>query len=144
MADPTTDTVFDKIIRGEIPAQKVYEDDGVIAILDINPLAEGHCLVIPKEPAPTMGELSDDAAAALGRVLPRVCRAVRKVTGCPALNVLENDGSEAGQEIPHVHVHVIPRFPDRDPGSGLRKTWAPIAVDQEALAELGRKIARLL
>lgn len=144
MAEPSTDTVFDKIIRGELPAQRLYEDDDVIVILDINPLAEGHALVIPKEPAPTMGELSDGAAAAVGRVLPRLCRALRDVTGCPALHVLENDGPEAGQEVPHVHVHVIPRRPGRETGAGLTTSWDPVAIDQEALSEMGRRIARRL
>ncbi|MEM0983389.1 MAG: HIT family protein [Planctomycetota bacterium] len=141
-----TDSIFSKIIRGEIPAQKLYEDDAVIAILDINPLSEGHCLVIPKEPAETMGELSDDAAAGIGRVLPRLCRALRRVTGCPGINVLQNDGADAGQEVMHVHVHLIPRFPDRDAasGGGLTKFWKPTKGDPEAMAELGRQIARLV
>src|SRR5215471_18270551 len=70
------DTIFGKIVRGEIPCNKVYEDDKVIAFLDINPLSAGHTLVVPKEPAETMDGLSDESAAALGRVRPRLCRAV--------------------------------------------------------------------
>ena len=75
------DTIFGKIVRGEIPCSKVYEDDQVIAFLDINPLSVGHTLVVPKEPAETLDELSDESAAALGRVLPRLCRAVMTATG---------------------------------------------------------------
>ncbi len=138
------DSIFSKIIRGEIPAQKLYEDEGVIAILDINPLSEGHTLVIPKEPAATMDELSDESAAALGRALPRICRAIMMATGANATNVLQNNGKSAGQEVDHVHVHVIPRYPDRSSGSGLSKTWTPGKLDQDAGADLGRKIARLL
>lgn len=138
------DSIFSKIIRGEVPAQKLYEDEAVIAILDINPLSEGHTLVIPKEPAPTMDELSDDAAAALGRVLPRICRAIMMATGATATNILQNNGRSAGQEIDHVHVHIIPRYPDRATGSGLSKTWTPGKLDPEAGADLGRRIARLL
>lgn len=135
-----SDTVFSKIIRGEIPAQRVYEDDAVIAIMDINPLAEGHCLVIPKEPAETIAGLSDEASAAVGRVLPRIVRAVQKVTGVDACNVLQNNGAEAGQEVMHVHYHVIPR--PADGGFGTR--WESKSVDGERVAEVGRQIARLV
>ncbi|MEM1422986.1 MAG: HIT domain-containing protein, partial [Planctomycetota bacterium] len=87
MAEPT---VFTKIISGEIPSHRVYEDAHVYAFLDIAPLAPGHTLVVPKEPAVTLGELSDDAGAALGRALSRVCRAVCGATGASAYNVLQN------------------------------------------------------
>lgn len=135
-----TDSIFSKIIRGEIPAHRVYEDDSVIAIMDINPLAEGHVLVVPKEPAETLADLSDDASAAVGRVLPRIVRAVQKVTGVSACNVLQNNGSEAGQEVMHVHFHVIPRTSEH----GLEKQWKPIGVEKDRLASLGRQMARLL
>ena len=138
-----TDSSFSKIIRGETPAQRVYEDDHVIAIMDINPLSEGHVLVVPKEPAETMVDLSDEAAAALGRVLPRITRAVQKVTGADAVNILQNNGEAAGQAVMHVHFHVIPRFPDRDAG-GLRVDWRATKGDPAALADLGRHLARLL
>ena len=140
-----SDSVFSKIIRGEIPAQRLYEDDKIIAILDLNPVAEGHTLVIPKEPAETMDTLSDDAAAALGRTLPRIARAVMRATGATAYNLLQNNGETASQSVMHVHVHVIPRFPDRDSaGGGLGLVWNTSKPDAEAQAELGRKIARLL
>ncbi len=76
------ETIFSKILRGEIPCHKVYEDDHVLAFLDVGPLSRGHTLVIPKEPAATLDALSDESSAAIGRVLPRLCRAVKKVTGC--------------------------------------------------------------
>ena len=75
------ETIFSKILRHEIPCHKIYEDEHVLAFLDIAPLSRGHTLVIPKEPAETLDRLSEDAAAALGRALPRVCRAVMKATG---------------------------------------------------------------
>ena len=139
-----SNTVFSKIIRGEIPAQKLYEDAHVIAILDLNPLAPGHTLVIPKEPAATMGELSDEFAGALGRVLPRICRAVCSVVGAEQCNILQNNGTDAGQSVFHVHIHVIPRFPDRSEQAGLELIWNAGQVDPEAQADLGRKIARKL
>ncbi|MEC4680521.1 MAG: HIT domain-containing protein, partial [Nitrospirota bacterium] len=75
------DTIFQKILHGDIPCHKVYEDEHVFAFLDINPVSKGHTLVIPKEPAETLDQLSDESAAAIGRVLPRLCRAVLKATG---------------------------------------------------------------
>jgi histidine triad (HIT) family protein len=136
------DTIFTRIISGAIPCHRVYEDALVFAFLDIGPLSDGHTLVIPKEPAPTIDRLSDDSAAAIGRALPRICRGVLLATGAPALNILQNNGAEAHQEVPHVHFHVIPRFPDRASGaSGLGILWKPGAFDHAAGAELARRIA---
>ena len=116
-SDPT---IFDAILAGEIPCHRVYEDDHVLAFLDIAPLSRGHVLVIPKERAARMDQLSDDSAAALGRVLPRLCRALMSATGCTAYNLLQNNGAEAHQAVFHVHVHIIPKFAD---GSGLGLKW---------------------
>lgn len=132
------------MIRGEIPCQKVYEDTHVIAILDINPLSPGHTLVIPKEPAATMGELSDDAAQALGKVLPRISRAVCAAVGAEQYNIVQNNGPDAGQSVYHVHVHIIPRRPDHSKQGGVELVWDAHPAEPEALAELGRQIARLL
>ena len=105
-------TIFTRIINGELPCHKVYEDDSVFAFLDIQPLTRGHTLVIPKEPAPSIDQLSLDSAAALGRALPIVSRAVLKATGATAYNLIQNNGHEAGMSIAHVHIHIIPRYPD--------------------------------
>jgi histidine triad (HIT) family protein len=104
-----TSTIFDKIIDGQISCHKVYEDDHVLAFLDIGPLSDGHTLLLPKERRAQLHELSDESAAALGRVLPRLCRAVMRVSGCTAYNVLQNNGREAHQAVMHVHFHIIPR-----------------------------------
>lgn len=133
------DTIFSKILRGEIPCHKVYEDDHVLAFLDIGPLSRGHTLVIPKEPAVTLDALSDDAAAALGRVLPRICRAVKRATGCEDFNVLQNNGSLAHQAVFHVHFHVIPR---PDSSHGLEVGWRPApSFDHADGAALAKAIA---
>jgi len=131
------DSVFGKIIRGEIPCHKLYEDERVLAFLDIGPLSEGHALVIPKEPAVTLDELSDESAAAVGRVLPRICRAIKRATGTPAFNVLENNLPLAHQAVPHVHFHVIPK-PDEKTGLGVR--WNSGQVDPVRAAELAERI----
>ncbi|MBC03348.1 MAG: diadenosine tetraphosphate hydrolase [Phycisphaerae bacterium] len=132
-------TIFSKILAGEIPCHRVHEDDHVLAFLDIGPLSRGHLLLIPREEKATLGELSDDSAAALGRVLPRLCRAVCAATGAPACNVLQNNGAEAGQVVMHVHFHIIPRFPDREQGAGLRVEWRAGELDGDA-AELAEAI----
>jgi histidine triad (HIT) family protein len=132
------DTVFGRIIGGQIPCHKVYEDERVLAFLDINPLSVGHTLVVPKEAAETLDGLSDESAAALGRVLPRLCRAVIAVTGVREYNVLENNGSLAHQAIPHVHFHIIPKPNARE---GLGVGWPQRTLEREAGAALAAKIA---
>jgi len=137
-------TIFSRIIRGEIPSHKVYEDDHVLAFLDVGPLSQGHTLVIPKEPAPTLDRLSDDAAAAIGRVLPRLCRAIMKATGATAYNVLQNNGAAAHQAVMHVHFHIIPRFETRPDGAGLGISWKPQKLEGAAGAALAAKVSGLV
>ena len=132
-----SETIFGKILRGEIPCHKVYEDAQVLAFLDINPLSPGHTLVIPKEPAPTLDVLSDASAAALGRVLPRICRAVIAVTGVRQYNVLENNGAGAHQAVAHVHFHVIPK---PNPVEGLGIDWPMRSIDHSSGAELAARL----
>lgn len=127
-----SETIFSKILRGEIPCHRVYEDEAVLAFLDVNPLSPGHTLVIPKEPAASVDLLSDDAAAAIGRVLPRISRAVLKATGASEFNILQNNGPGAHQAVFHVHFHIIPKFAD---GRGLGVGWpASQLEDGESLA----------
>ncbi len=134
------ETIFDKILAGEIPCHRVYEDDQVLAFLDIGPLSSGHTLVIPKERKAQLDQLSDDAAAAIGRVMPRLCRAVMKATGATAYNVLQNNGASAHQAVMHVHFHIIPRLgPD---GLGIR--WNPSSLNGDDAADLVRAITEAL
>lgn len=135
------ETIFSKIIAGDIPCHRVYEDDQVLAFLDVNPLSPGHTLVIPKEPAATLDQLSDDAAAAVGRVLPRIARAVMAATGTEAFNVLQNNGPTAHQAVFHVHFHIIPKTAE---GAGLGVGWKPSKLDSAAGAELAAAIADAL
>ena len=126
------DNTFTKIIDGEIPCHKVYEDEHILAFLDIGPLSKGHTLVIPKERKAALDELSDESAAAIGRVLPRLCRAVIQATGAEAYNVLQNNGSAAHQVVPHVHFHIIPKYSD----AGLQMSWAAGALDDAGATRL--------
>ena len=135
------DTIFTRIIAGEIPCHRVYEDDKVLAFLDIGPLSPGHTLVIPKEPAETLDRLSDDSAAALGRVLPRLSRAVLRATGAQDFNVLQNNGAAAHQAVGHVHFHIIPKFSD---GAGLGIDWPAGSLSPEDGDRLAQAIAARL
>lgn len=124
-------TLFDKILSGEIPCHRVYEDESVLAFLDIGPLSRGHTLVIPKEARAFLHELSSDVAGALGRTLPRICRAVLAATGASEYNVLQNNGPGAHQAILHVHFHIIPKTAD----GGLEIGWDSGSLeDGEGLA----------
>ena len=116
------DTIFSKILSGDIPCHKVYEDDLLLAFLDIGPLSYGHTLVIPKEEAATLDQLSDESSAAIGRVLPRLCRAIKAVTGVEQFNVLQNNGPMAHQAVFHVHFHIIPKPSGKQ---GVVIDWAP-------------------
>lgn len=127
-------TVFSKILSGELPCFKVYEDDLVLAFLDVNPLSEGHTLVIPKEPAETLDQLSDESAAAIGRVLPRICRAVQQATGTREYNILQNNGPGAHQAVMHVHFHIIPK-PNSERGLIIGWPKGKLGDEGKALAE---------
>lgn len=133
-------TIFDRILEGDVPCYKVYEDEHVLAFLDIGPLAEGHTLVITKERKAQLHELSDESAAAVGRVLPRIARALMEATGCEAYNVLQNNGAEAHQEVNHVHFHVIPRQGERGLGLG----WRPQTLDDSEAEALQSRIRAAL
>ena len=135
------ETIFDRILRGEIPCHKLYEDELVLAFLDIAPLSFGHALVIPKERAKTLDLLSDESSAAIGRVLPRLCRAIKRLTGASAFNVLENNEALAHQAIAHVHFHIIPK-PDEK--SGLGVGWLAGKLDPAKGAELAAQIVKEL
>ena len=125
-------TIFAKILSGEIPCHRVHEDAHVLAFLDIGPLSDGHLLVIPKEAKAHLHELSDESAAALGRVLPRLARAVMAATGATAYNVLQNNGAAAHQAVMHVHFHIIPKLGQ----AGLGVGWNAGKLDAARAREL--------
>jgi histidine triad (HIT) family protein len=128
--------IFAKIIRGEAPCFRVYEDDRTLAFMDIMPQAEGHTLVIPKEPAENIFDLSPEGAAALIRTTQRVAAAVRKVTGAPGIMLAQLNGSAAGQTVFHIHFHIIPRSGGIDLALHARDK-----ADFTALKALAGKIA---
>jgi histidine triad (HIT) family protein len=105
-----TDTIFAKIIRGELPSFKVYEDDDFLVILDKFPAHMGHCLILPKTPAKDIFDLDEQTAAKLYPLAKRVAGAVKKAAKCDGINILQNNGADAGQVVFYFHLHVMPRF----------------------------------
>jgi len=104
------DTIFDKIIKGELPCDKVYEDDNFLVILDKFPANAGHCLILPKIPAKDIYDLDESMAAALYPLAKRVAAGLKAVLNCDGINILQNNESAAGQVIFYFHLHIIPRF----------------------------------
>jgi len=134
MAAYDPQNIFAKILRGELPSHCLYEDERCVVILDIFPVNPGHALVIPKVPAVIVTELDEALVAHLMAVGARVSKALRKaVPRCEGVNFWISDGAAAGQEVPHVHLHVIPRFAGDGFGWRLgphnRQPQAPGALD---------------
>lgn len=103
-------TIFKKIIDREIPADIVYEDDIVLAFLDIHPLRKGHTLIIPKDPAVDIFEIDSTVFGHMAQVAQKIARALVHVTKARGINIHMNNGEAAGQDVFHAHIHVIPRF----------------------------------
>ena len=102
--------IFAKILRGEIPSTKVFEDKRTLAFMDVMPQSDGHTLVIPKEEAETIHDLSPEGAANLIKVTQRIATAVRMALAADAVTLMQFNGKAAGQTVPHVHFHIIPRW----------------------------------
>lgn len=101
--------IFCKIIKNESTAYRVYEDDMTLAFLDIHPISDGHTLIIPKIHVARLEDLSEDFNQALFKTLRKIIKPIQKAMRVSALNIVINNGREAGQIIPHVHIHIIPR-----------------------------------
>ena len=129
--------IFCKILRNEIPSSTVYEDDKFRAIMDIGPVAKGHVILLAKEHAANLLEADDALLSAALPAAKKVANAVKKTVGCDGINILQNNGEEAGQTVFHLHIHVIPR--NKEDGVKLPPPMATY-VDGEA-AELAKKIA---
>ncbi len=128
--------VFCKIIKGEIPSTAVYEDDDFRAILDVNPAARGHVIILPKKHAANIFELEQEDAAKIFPVAAKIASALKETYHCDGVNILQNNGEAAGQTVFHLHVHVIPRYY----GDSVNIKWKPGETpDLEAVAEEIRK-----
>ncbi len=131
------DCVFCKIVSGEIPCHRVFENERVLAFLDINPLSLGHTVVIPRTHAVRFEQLSEDDAAALAGAIGPLARRILSAVESQDYNLLQNNGSSAGQVVMHVHVHIIPRR--ANDGLGFRWKAGPAAPQE--LSALASKIS---
>lgn len=130
--------VFCKIIDGEIPSSKVYEDSEVLAILDISQITKGHTLVMPKAHYDSFVSCPKDLLDKVMNVAQRIAQADMKVLGASGVNILTNVGEAAGQSVPHFHVHVIPRYDEKD---GFLLTMKSQNIDSIDLPRLAQKIS---
>jgi len=130
------DCIFCKIIAGELPAEKVAEDEHTVAFLDINPWTRGHALVIPREHSKNLYEISDDDLAATMAAAKRLAGTVRDKLGAAGVNLLNSCEAAAWQTVFHFHVHVIPRYED-DP---LRLPGQPLQLEEGELARVAREL----
>ncbi|MDA8408580.1 MAG: HIT family protein [Deltaproteobacteria bacterium] len=133
------DCIFCKIVKGEIPCIKIYEDEKALAFMDIAPLNEGHVLIVPKNHYETILNIEPDVFGWLGNVAAKVCKAVQKTLKPDGINVMQLNGKAANQVVPHLHIHIVPR----NFGDGLSIcAWDPIpgSMDQiKSTAEAIRK-----
>ena len=131
--------MFCRIIKGEIPSHKVYEDENTLAFLDIHPSTPGHTLIIPKAHIARVEDLSVGDAEALFGTLHKVVGGIQEAVGAPASTIGVNNGRESGQEVPHVHIHVIPRSRGDRGGiiQGIAKSHRP---DNDEMIEIAEKI----
>lgn len=141
MADSDTDCIFCRIVDGEIPSRTIHETDGALAFLDANPLARGHTLVVPKEHYRHLQELDGPSAHALYETLHELVGVVEEAVDADASNVAFNNGPAAGQEIPHVHGHIIPRFEDDDGSPVHAVAGTPPDPSDEELDEVAAAIS---
>lgn len=115
-----SDCIFCKIINGDIPSAKVYEDENVLAFLDISQVTKGHTLVIPKVHKENVYELPEETAANVFKTVPKIANAIKAAYDPIGLNVLQNNGEAAGQSVFHFHMHLIPRY---GKGDGFGAVW---------------------
>ncbi len=108
------DCVFCKIVSGEIPSRKIYEDEDVIVIMDLAPTSKGHSLIIPKEHCTNIYDIKEETAAKVIKVAKKLATKMTEVLGCDGFNLLQNNGETAGQTMFHFHMHLIPRYKDAD------------------------------
>ena len=133
--------IFCKISKGEIPSMKVYEADDALAFLDINPRNKGHTLVIPKRHYETVMEMPDEEVGELFKTVKKIAMAVKEGVEASGVNISQNNGKAAGQVVPHVHFHVIPRFETDQVKAGSEALLPPVKVEEAEMNEIRKKIS---
>ncbi|EGQ0385038.1 HIT family protein [Staphylococcus pseudintermedius] len=136
-----TETIFSKIINGDIPSFKVYENDYVYAFLDISQVSKGHTLLIPKTPSPNIYETDAETMKHIGEALPIVANAIKKTFNPDGLNIIQNNGEYASQSVFHIHFHLIPRYKNDIDGFGYHWETNESRIDDAQKAEIAAQIA---
>lgn len=129
--------IFCSIIQWDIPSSKVYEDEQVLAFLDISQTTKGHTLVIPKQHVRNLLEMTAETASHLFARIPKIARAIQSATGATAMNIINNNEALAGQTVFHAHVHLVPRYNEED---GISIQYTTHEPDFPVLEKLARQI----
>jgi histidine triad (HIT) family protein len=136
----SADCVFCKIITGQIPSFRLYEDEHTLAFMDINPANPGHCLVVTKEHAPNLFEVTPEALSAAARTTQKVAKAVQAALAPYGMNLLQANGPGAAQSVFHLHIHIVPRAE----GDNLTMNWGIRPGDMAEIAKVAEKIKAAL
>ena len=134
------DCIFCKLANGVFPTNKIYEDDDFTVILDASPANKGHALILPKQHADNLFELSDETAAKVMPLAKKIAAALKEELECDGINIVQNNGSAAGQTVYHFHTHVIPRYDDDNVGVGWRQLTPDDAEQKELAANISKRL----
>ncbi|MCG1980124.1 HIT family protein [Staphylococcus epidermidis] len=135
-----SETIFSKIISGEIPSFKIYENDYVYAFLDIYQVSKGHTLLVPKKPSANIFETDEETMKHIGVALPKVANAIKKAFHPDGLNIIQNNGEYADQSVFHIHFHLIPRYENDIDGFGYKWETHEDVIDDETKQKIATQI----
>ncbi|GBX91850.1 TPA: HIT family protein [Staphylococcus aureus] len=135
-----SETIFGKILTGEIPSFKVYEDDYVYAFLDISQVTKGHTLLIPKKASANIFETDEETMKHIGAALPKVANAIKRAFNPDGLNIIQNNGEFADQSVFHIHLHLIPRYENDIDGFGYKWETHEDILDNDAKQQIAEQI----
>ncbi|HCY1635713.1 TPA: HIT family protein [Staphylococcus aureus] len=135
-----SETIFGKILTGEIPSFKVYEDDYVYAFLDISQVTKGHTLLIPKKASANIFETDEETMKHIGAALPKVANAIKRAFNPDGLNIIQNNGEFADQSVFHIHFHLIPRYENDIDGFGYKWETHEDILNNDAKQQIAEKI----
>lgn len=135
-----SETIFGKILTGEIPSFKVYEDDYVYAFLDISQVTKGHTLLIPKKASANIFETDEETMKHIGAALPKVANAIKRAFNPDGLNIIQNNGEFADQSVFHIHFHLIPRYENDIDGFGYKWETHEDVLDNDAKKQIAEQI----
>ncbi|HDF6373459.1 TPA: HIT family protein [Staphylococcus aureus] len=135
-----SETIFGKILTGEIPSFKVYEDDYVYAFLDISQVTKGHTLLIPKKASANIFETDEETMKHIGAALPKVANAIKRAFNPDGLNIIQNNGEFADQSVFHIHFHLIPRYENDIDGFGYKWETHENILDNDAKQQIAEQI----